>query len=912
MADKMEENQIMKASTEDKKVISPLNGTDLSADKTNKNPLNARTSIQTYANNSIFTFPRVTSDYNTPLDSKYSFFPRMNDDSKWYYESTYATSKKKVETSKGTISDVNLDVVPITDDTTPGVLRVTNVGMYNGVNLDLLVKVTYIKKVNDTNIWGTIRTPAKFELGVEKSNFLNLYMSGKTDTEINIAITTVKSDTTKQIKTSGVVTYNQITIAKKLILQRDQISNLYTPNDSIVTYDPNSTMTINNGNPVYTFQSEANSNLATNRIVQQYEDLATRAVGICMNQTSSSVTQILSATPPLLIKPPIPVMSGENTVTKAADSSAYTIYQVVPSQPSKVLEQFDLAIILPAVFKNINTEDISIKDQNGIAITNDLFNKTITVGSDGQQMLKISATEAYLNSNLSNGSGLYSNIFRITVPVKIDFTKDYSAYAENDPNGEGNNSKLIKVNGIVTLFSKDFGGLLGESESETPVVFTNQSSLTFDFRDENNKQVFQKSIVQTVGNEYDNTALLDEVNDWGFSLVSVSDNIKGSQTPEDATVKIILKDKRFDGNIDFYKNEQLLENNVLKYDDKITVSFNTIYNGAMEDSTFKGGQIITTFPKNVFKDEPSNMKLVDKNGKSVGTVLYQQQGDPPGRMVGKINEDVPVGTEVYLKYDGTVSSEQPANSDYKFIFSLITMDNAFNNQFLKDFSQDVIVKPNTAQLNVKFLDEKGNQLHDPYTSEENVGTPIDLTKLTGVTETIKELTNDNYILAKKPDNEVITIIDGKNDFTYQFSGTLKISSAPDILDFETKKATIDAVKYTNPTIIGEPLVISDTRADKVKWNLKARIDQPLTHSDKVQGDIIIPDAIKYKYQDDELTLTDQDTVIFSHLNTDSGSYNVTKERWSKGDGFMLDLQPGAVKVLGKYKAQITITLENAK
>ncbi|MFD2385976.1 hypothetical protein [Enterococcus rivorum] len=48
------------------------------------------------------------------------------------------------------------------------------------------------------------------------------------------------------------------------------------------------------------------------------------------------------------------------------------------------------------------------------------------------------------------------------------------------------------------------------------------------------------------------------------------------------------------------------------------------------------------------------------------------------------------------------------------------------------------------------------------------------------------------------------------------------------------------------------------------------------------------------------------------MNTVSGLYDVTKERWSKGDGFMLDLAPGAVKALGKYQGKITITLENAK
>ncbi|EOL49937.1 hypothetical protein [Enterococcus caccae] len=215
-----------------------------------------------------------------------------------------------------------------------------------------------------------------------------------------------------------------------------------------------------------------------------------------------------------------------------------------------------------------------------------------------------------------------------------------------------------------------------------------------------------------------------------------------------------------------------------------------------------------------------------------------------------------------------------------------------------------------AKLTVNFLDENGNPLHEAYTDVKALDTTVDLTKITAITDILNTLKEENYDLVKKPDNEIMTIVDGENKVSYQFNGSLKILSAPDVLDFETKKATINAVKFKDPKIIGNPLVVSDTRADKVKWNLKAKVDQPLTSLEDER--VKLPDSIKYKYQEDELTLTDESSVIFSHLNTVSGRYDITQERWSKGDGFMLDLAPGAIKALGKYQAQITITLENAK
>lgn len=217
--------------------------------------------------------------------------------------------------------------------------------------------------------------------------------------------------------------------------------------------------------------------------------------------------------------------------------------------------------------------------------------------------------------------------------------------------------------------------------------------------------------------------------------------------------------------------------------------------------------------------------------------------------------------------------------------------------------------PPISEYTVNFIDEKGNALHDPYVGSGLTGSVVKLSDVEEIKAIVDGLKADNYNLIESPADE-FSIKSGGSSMDYKFSGLLTLLSAPSSLDFDIKKVDIRAEKFTNPEVKGDPLVISDTRADKLKWNLKAKLDQPLTSLDN--KDVIIPNSIKYNNQDEEIALTDEDVVILSHTNTASGQYNVTQEQWSRGDGFMLDLAPGAVKALGKYQAKMTITLENAK
>lgn len=846
----------------------------------------------------LTSFPSVSFDYTTPLDSKYSFFPRMNNKSKVLYEAT----KKEIPLTKGSLPhSEGLNVVKIDTVASPGKIRVTNIGMYQGEELDLLINLTYLNKV-DYKPWLGTKVYSNIELGLEKKNFLDIYMSGDKGTELNLTLTTVVSGTNIQVPTSGIISFEGVSKFKKLLIQKSQVKRIYTPGNSEILYGDIGD-TLDGGNSAYFFMSNLTEYLGTVKMVQQYENLSTRAIGVAMLDLNNSVKQGLSSPAALSVQPDGPVISGKATVVEPTKSSNYTVMQNIPAQPKEKFKSLKLDIKLEPVFYDINTDDIYIEDQNGQAIGESNLKKEIKVDENGRQILTLTATNEYLNSNLSDGSGLYSNTLEIKIPVKLDYKKDYSHYL----NAQGE----ISVEASAKLMTSNVSEGVPASFS-TPIKFSNKAFTTLNFVNKENKQFFDKTVEHTIGSDYDLTSELEEVKSLGTSLISVEDSIKGTQTPEDISVKVVLEDKRFTGDIEIYKDNVLVEDSsFLRNNDDITVVFHATYNGTSEKAQIKKGYVSAGFKRENFKHDPTNIQVVDKEGKSVGKGSYNPIY-PTFGIEAKLNAGVPISTDIYLKYDATVLKKDSSKTTLDLNSFLNIDDNLFATGFYKSYFKKVELKEDTTELTVNFVDEKDNPIHEPYVDETLIGSSVDLRKNVEVTDILTKLKAENYDLTKKPENEVLLISDDEksNVVTYKFTGILKILSAPDLFDFEVKKATINAVKFTDPKIIGQPLVVSDTRADKVTWNLKAKVEEPLTSLSDEQAKM--PDSIKYKYQDDELTLTDQNVVIFSHLNTVSGSYDVTKERWSKGEGFMLDLEPGSIKALGKYHAQITITLENAK
>lgn len=221
-----------------------------------------------------------------------------------------------------------------------------------------------------------------------------------------------------------------------------------------------------------------------------------------------------------------------------------------------------------------------------------------------------------------------------------------------------------------------------------------------------------------------------------------------------------------------------------------------------------------------------------------------------------------------------------------------------------------------SSLIVEFVDEDGvTTLAPPSTFEGNVKDKIDVWNDPGVQKKIKEIEAKHYVLTTdgRPANDTaIEIIPNGLTVIYVFKGTLYLSSAPDVLDFDIHEVTgkIEDKRIEKPKVIGNPLVVTDTRSTKENWTLKVQVDKPLQNDD---GSVVLPDAIKYKNAAGDVPLTTAGyEEIFKHKNT-TNDFNVTEERWNNAtDGFFIDLKAGDVKALGKYNAEITIKLEDAK
>ncbi|MGX7148222.1 hypothetical protein [Enterococcus ureasiticus] len=225
--------------------------------------------------------------------------------------------------------------------------------------------------------------------------------------------------------------------------------------------------------------------------------------------------------------------------------------------------------------------------------------------------------------------------------------------------------------------------------------------------------------------------------------------------------------------------------------------------------------------------------------------------------------------------------------------------------------QTFTIKPQEPEINIQFLEEQTNKKlpHESITKKGKMREKIDipLEKINGYD--FSKVVVDG--VERPLVGDVLTVEFGKDkEVIFYYFGTLKIQSSPSLFDFGLQTGEVNGMKLDKPDISGSPLVITDTRSTKQKWALKAKLSEPLKSLENEK--IIMTDIIKYRNSTEEVTLSDGDNIIFTPENTNLGEYNISKDYWSKGEGFLMDFPAGSIKSLGKYHAQITITLENAK
>jgi fimbrial isopeptide formation D2 family protein len=138
-------------------------------------------------------------------------------------------------------------------------------------------------------------------------------------------------------------------------------------------------------------------------------------------------------------------------------------------------------------------------------------------------------------------------------------------------------------------------------------------------------------------------------------------------------------------------------------------------------------------------------------------------------------------------------------------------------------------------------------------------------------------------------------------------GVLELASAPTEIDFgsvkyQGKKTRVNAAEHR-----GADLVVKDSRANKNGWTLTAKLTTPMTSTDPDIPAYTLVDALKYVYNNHEITLNGGAQDIMSqaaNATTTETTYNIS-DTWSEtGDGFKFEASAQDVQALGTYQGEI--------
>ncbi|MGX7150146.1 L-type lectin-domain containing protein [Enterococcus ureasiticus] len=225
------------------------------------------------------------------------------------------------------------------------------------------------------------------------------------------------------------------------------------------------------------------------------------------------------------------------------------------------------------------------------------------------------------------------------------------------------------------------------------------------------------------------------------------------------------------------------------------------------------------------------------------------------------------------------------------------------------------INPGKAILDVFYYEETDNDIEyidQDDTREATAGEKVTIypKDMPGYKMTKVVINNEKTILAEDlPVTKEVEVEYGRTTLVeYYYVGLLEFKSAPSMYDFGVVEGSVQKSKFQPQSVEGS-LVVSDSRTDKQPWTLKAKVTTPLHHTEK--ENVILPEAIKYKNADGVVALNDSSRAVVQHKNTEK-DYDVTSEEWSKGEGFFLEISDGKLSSLGRYNAEIEITLENAK
>ncbi len=563
-----------------------------------------------YISNFIFSginsYPGVSNNYDDYLPSKYSFFFQFTSKTKWINENTGEAANLTITKNKNTQAVGKVIDIKSIDD----VYRATNVGFYGGKSIDLIIGITYIKK-NNYEPWFGDKIISSIELGAEETNFLDIYMTGDLNTEINFYFKTVESGTNTEVKTSGVISVENMTRSKQFMIQKDQINKLYATPTSKVQYDENSGMTINNYKLATLFQSTeflSNGQEAgkDGQLVLIYDELSIVNIGVKSLERSSALLQRLNRDIPLRVIPPDPFSSQH--LNGKVEKDNYRVVQFIPPQANDIFRSYELNVNLVSIFKPISIENIKVYNLSGEDITSGF--EIYVDEAEGLSKVRAIAKPETLNNNLE-GNILYNNYQILDIPVEIDYSKDFGNYINEIMNN-------IQIPSISTLIIDNFSSPF-ISDRNGIVSFASESNTTINYIDSSNRNIIPSDeYTNIIGTSKEYSA--KDID--GFNLLSTENTILLKQELTPTIHNFEYDDQRFSSSIDIIaKNSPLekdivLPNDILNFDLKIKNNMENKYN--INDGTIK-------IQHSSLLEEPYNFKVVNTFGESVGNSEYDGQ-----------------------------------------------------------------------------------------------------------------------------------------------------------------------------------------------------------------------------------------------------------------------------------------------
>lgn len=213
-------------------------------------------------------------------------------------------------------------------------------------------------------------------------------------------------------------------------------------------------------------------------------------------------------------------------------------------------------------------------------------------------------------------------------------------------------------------------------------------------------------------------------------------------------------------------------------------------------------------------------------------------------------------------------------------------------------------------LTVEFVNEI-NQLLPEYTVilDGKIWDVVDLTTEPTVLEQIQALDQAGYEIVTRPENESsFALTQTEMTARYQVTGLLRLTSAPNALDFGSLTYNARTQRVEKPTFDQEkePLLVTDTRASADSgWTMMATLSSPLVNEDDKE----LVNALRYVFEGEE-TILDTNALIIHRQNDAQRLFNVS-DTWGDtqgSDGLKLQIGSRDVVHAGNYQGTITWTI----